>query len=316
MPGLAAIWTFWSTFGWALLAGRLEGVALAGRRCPFGALHAMPSCSYHVIIKNRNYSSKDCPKWFLQQWYHVVLVIHASCAWMRYPARLLNLARFSWVKHGDEQTTAVPVPDVFDAEEVLRELPAEAQQISPGRFGSQVITAPFEPSAKICKGANNANKTLLKLLKCSSGHIDCGLCVFLPLSVSVFCLCCSAEALVGDMSRAEGALRTHLVRQAVNSALSSILVERDSADQNCHELSLCQLFFHWNPLNILHLHTLIPSMLPVAACWWPWKQCRGMEQNMVALQCNVFSSFVIVCDEFFACTERRWSLLMETWSAM
>lgn len=83
---------------------------------------------------------------------------------MRYPARLLNLARFSWVKHGDEQTTAVPVPDVFDAEEVLRELPAEAQQISPGRFGSQVITAPFEPSAKICKGANNANKTLLKLL--------------------------------------------------------------------------------------------------------------------------------------------------------
>ena len=48
---------------------------------------------------------------------------------------------------------------------------------------------------------------------------------------------------MGDMSRAEGALRTHLVRQAVSSALSSILVERDSADQNCHELSLCQLFF-------------------------------------------------------------------------
>lgn len=107
---------------------------------------------------------KTAPNGFLSSYInYVVLVVHASCAWMRYPARLLNLARFSWVKHGDEQTSAVPVPDGFDAEEVLRELPAEAQQISPGRFGSQVITGPQELNL-----LQRSAKVLMLIRRCSS----------------------------------------------------------------------------------------------------------------------------------------------------
>ena len=40
--------------GECYLAGPLEGVALVSRRCTFGALHVMPRCSYHMMIKSRN----------------------------------------------------------------------------------------------------------------------------------------------------------------------------------------------------------------------------------------------------------------------
>ena len=55
---------------------------------------------------------------------------------MRYPARLLTLVNgFSWAKHGHEQTFASVPASAGQygfgarAEEVLRELPAEAQKI-------------------------------------------------------------------------------------------------------------------------------------------------------------------------------------------